>query len=289
MRINFYSDWPLASTYLEPLYKYIQDREPTWELDFGSVSSRSFKKNKYDVVINCDENSASPRGKLYTLCIFHGLASKGQAFSTARRSSFVDKDTIFAVPGRYYENLLKDIGVPDKRILVSGLTKHDGLQKRVLYAPTHNPSLSAIPIVEDRIYEIPNVTVHLHQWTRTGTRPHHVRFRGYYPNHENREDIYDLLQESDVIIGDFGSIVLEGIALGKQAIQVVNPEWRSWYENEKKLNKDEIDKLPEVYLAGKYAVQAHSFEDILDVINMEESVGHASKNIYQWIKNNCSG
>jgi UDP-N-acetylglucosamine 2-epimerase len=284
MKILLYADWPLASTYLDPLYNYFKINEPSWSISFaGNHKMASSKSGSYDVVINCDERSSSPRGN-NTICIFHGLASKGQAFSTARRDDFVKTKTIFAVPGKYYEQLLLDMGVPQNRIFVSGLTKHDGMNKKILYAPTHNKELSAIPVIKNRIYEISNVKIHLHQWTKIGKQEHHKQFLSYYPEHETEKDICKLLCESDVVIGDFGSIVLEAIVLGKQAIQIVNPGWENWYKKEKKLSVGEIDRLPEIYLAKKYAIQAYSMDDVLDLINLEENIGNASEKIRQYIK-----
>jgi len=285
MRILLYGDWPLALTYLNPLANYISQHEPSWQVSFAGDLGMEYpvSDDKPDVVITCDELSVAPDAPI-KVCIFHGLASKAQAFSTLRRSAFADTTQLFAVPGPYYKELLLDLGVGSDRIKVTGVTKFDGLTRNILYAPTHNPQLSAIPVIRDRIYELPNVKVHLHQWIRTGERLHHQQFRSYYPVHEDREDISDLLQWADIIIGDFGSIVLEGIALGKQAIQVVNPQFEDWYIKFRGLTWEEMARLPEIHLPVKYGKRVYSFEELKEALGVVENIGGASASIVEWIK-----
>jgi hypothetical protein len=283
MRILLYGDWPLALTYLEPLARHIAAHHPTWQVGFGGDIGREVEPfEDPDVVITCDELSVAPDAPL-KICIFHGLASKAQAFSTLRREAFVNTSQVFAVAGPYYERLLLDMGVPQERVFMAGVTKFDGIQRKVLYAPTHNPQLSAIPVVRDRIYEIPNVTVHLHQWIRTGDRLHHEQFRSYYPVHEDREDIWDLLVTHDVIIGDFGSMIVEAIALGKQAIQVVNPQFEDWYIKFRGISWEEMAALPEVHLPTKYGKRVYSFDELKDALGVVANIGDASKVICERI------
>jgi hypothetical protein len=290
MKIMFYLDWPLAMTYLKPLYDFIKQREPTWDLFFHTNCTKTIslildlphKDEQADIAIVCDELSACSQE--FKICIFHGLYSKGQAFCSTRKNDFIAFNGMFAVPSEYYKDKLLNLKVDSSKIFVSGLTKHDGLKRNILYAPTHNHTLSAIPVIKERIYEIPNVKVHLHMYTRTGTNNIHKKLREYYPVHEDREDIYDLLNECDVIIGDFGSIILEGIALGKQAIQVVNPKWKDWYTKIKKIPKKEIYTLPEVELPDIFGIKVHSFDELKKFINGISIVGGACETIYNKIK-----
>ena len=283
MKVLLYGDWPLALTYLEPLAAYIRQSEPDWVVYFaGDVGAHARPPIvDPDVVITCDELSVAPHAPR-KICIFHGLASKGQAFSTARRSEFVNRKQEYAVPSPYYRDLLLDLGVDDSRIFVTGLTKFDGMERKVLYAPTHNHLLSAIPVVEDRIYEIPNVKVHLHMYTRTSNKRIHEKFRSYYPVHEDREDIADLLSSSDTVIGDMGSIVIEALALGKRGIQVRNPHWREFYQA-KGIPADELERLPEIHIPSKYGLVVDTVEELLQAVNLSP-VGGASARIVQRIK-----
>ncbi len=288
-------DWDLAMTYLKPLHDYIREQEPDWELFFYTNDAKSDQTmyengfintlDDYDIAFVCDELSACPvsqTGK--KVCIFHGLASKGQAFSSIRAKDFQEFNGLFAAPSEYYAEKLRGLGVAEEKIFVAGLTKLDGLSRKILFAPTHNPALSGIPVIKERIYEIPNVKIHLHQWTRCNDKPHHQEFMSYYPIQEEREDVLDLIEEADVIIGDFGSMILEAIALGKQAIQVVNPRWKEWYLNMRGISEEEMNSLPEVELPLKYATQVHSFEELQEALGVVANIGKASEVIYNKIK-----
>jgi UDP-N-acetylglucosamine 2-epimerase len=282
MKILLYGDWGLASTYLNPVAAYIKSYEPTWEVGYaGDYEKPPDTVENPDVVITCDELSIAPDAPL-KICIFHGMASKGQAFSTARREDFINKRQDYAVPSPYYRELLLDLGVPDERIFVSGLTKYDNFEQRILYAPTHNLKLSAIPVVKDRIYEIPGVKVHLHMCTRTWNEPIHKQFRSYYPVHEDRENINDVLNSADTVIGDMGSIVVEALSLGKRGIQVINPEWKEFYK-EKGIPDNELERLPEIYIPKRYGLVVTSVEELLEAVNIAP-IGGASKRIVEWIK-----
>lgn len=283
MKVLLYGDWPLATTYLDPLARYINENEPFWEIGFdGDIGRETNPVANPNVVISCDELSVAPRAAL-NICIFHGLASKGQAFSTIRRDAFVNTDTVFAVAGPYYEKLLFDMGVPQDRIIITGLTKFDGMRRKILYAPTHNPQLSAVPVVKDRIYELIDVKVHLHQWIRIHNLPHHHEYRSYYPVHEDVEDISNLILESDVIIGDLGSIAVEAIALGKQTIQVINPKHEEWYIDFRGLSRKEMFALPEFYFPAQYAKRVYSFDELKDALSIVP-LGSASQRIVEVIR-----
>jgi hypothetical protein len=283
MKILLYHDWPLASTYLEPIEDVLRREQPTWEIEHAGYHKPP--TGSWDIVINCDEQSGAPHAPL-RICVFHGLASKGQAFSTARAGAFLQGNTIYAVPGDYYASLLTRLGVPDERIWVTGLTKLTNMSRNILFAPTHNPELSAIPVILDRIYELPNVRVMLHMWTQIGKRDFHQQHRSYYPVHDTEHTSQENLEWADTVIGDFGSIIVEAIALGKQAVQVVNPKWMDFYLERKKLSPEEIAGLPEVYFPDRYAIKAHSFDDLYDLFHIVR-FNNAAEKLYEHIKNHC--
>jgi len=278
-RVCLYMDWPLASTYLKPVEDVIARNNPDWEIDYAGYNKPP--TGSYDIVICCDEKSAAPQAPL-RICVFHGLASKGQAFSTARASDFLRGNTIYAVPGNYYARLLSQLGVPDERIWVIGLTKLTNFRRNILFAPTHNPALSAIPVIKNRIYELPNVRVMLHMWLQIGERDFHKEYRSYYPVHDTESSPNENLAWADTVIGDFGSIIVEAITLGKQAVQVVNPKWRSFYTDRKGLTDSEIAELPEVWFPNKYAIKAYSFDDLYDLFHIME-LGDSAQRLYDKI------
>lgn len=281
MRILLYHDWPLASTYLEPLRIRLHQRHPEWDVTHAGYN-KPVEGGLFDVVISCDENSAAPQGDL-NLCVFHGMASKGQAFSTARRALFTDTRTVFAVPGPRYETTLLDMGVPEERVFVAGLTKWGDHRRNILFAPTHNPELSAIPVIRGDIYKLQDVRVQLHMWTQIGEADHHAKYRSYYPV-VSENDPMENLRWADTVIGDHGSILLEAIAMGKQAIQVVNPQWEEWYLGQG-LAKAEIINLPEVWYPRRYGIQVHSIDEISEIVNITPR-GNASDRVIDWLERN---
>lgn len=265
MKVLLYHDWPLAEDYLQPVETAIKISYPEWEVYHGG-HHKPVEDHDYDWVVTCDELSAGRNKAKRSLCIFHGLASKGQAFSTARREAFVDTKTIFAVPGARYATVLHEMGVPEDRVYVTGLTKLNKLRRNILFAPTHNEHLSAIPVVESKIYRLDNVRVRLHMWTDAGEGDHGKKLRSHYPVVSSASSMQDLAW-ADVVIGDFGSIIVEAIALGKQTFQVINPRWEEWYLF-KGLARAEIINLPEVWYPKRYSTQVHSFDDLYDALNI---------------------
>jgi hypothetical protein len=279
MRVCLYMDWPLASTYLKPVEDVLRREQPSWEIEYAGYHKPA--EGAWDIVICCDEQSAAPQAPL-RICVFHGLASKGQAFSTARAGIFLHGNTIYATPGDYYANLLRNLGVPDERIWIIGLTKLTNMRRNILFAPTHNKELSAIPVIQDRIYELPNVRVMLHMYTATGDKRIHQKYRAYYPDHDTDHTPVENLEWADVVIADFGSMIVEAITLGKQAIQVVNPQWMDYYLESKQLSPEEIAQLPEVYYPNRYAIKAHSFDDLYDLFHIME-LGDSAQRLYNEI------
>ena len=278
-RVCLYMDWPLASTYLKPVEDAIARNNPDWEIDYAGYNKAP--TGSYDIVICCDEKSTAPQAPL-RICVFHGLASKGQAFSTARKEAFLTGNTVFAVPGYYYANLLKNLGVPGERIWVIGLTKLTNFRRNILFAPTHNPRLSAIPVIGDRIYELPNVRVMLHMYLQNPGKQVHRDLAANYPVHDTEHTPTENLEWADTVIGDFGSIIVEAITLGKQSVQVVNPAWRSHYTDLIKITDSEIAELPEVWFPNKYAIKAYSFDDLYDLFHIME-LGDSAERLYMEI------
>jgi len=305
MRILFYADWPLSWPYLTPMFNYMKalnekyDRH--WELGrWDSTNMGSSGDLDYDYVFVTDEESNCPAKGTY-VNLTHGLASKGQSWSTSRKDTYLNYPGFIVCPSEYYKDLLTNMGVSEDKLIVAGLTKFDGIKKipplrekpRVLFAPTWNPELSAISVLKDSIYEIEGVKVHLHERSRS-----HSDAPQLYPRYSSG-DVTQAILDSDIVIADFGSTVLEAMALGKYVIQVANPEHEEWYLKKKSIPSFDLPKLPEFFYTYKYARRAveidgvkHSIQDYmrydkgyascpdwLDTI--VENIGNASEVIYE--------
>lgn len=310
----FFMDWPLALTYLGPIHTHFAKTEPHWELFFSTHHGPSRElaaeagyrieppSAPHDVAICCDGWSACPKHN--RVVTFHGLASKGAELSSNRAGQYPGT---FVAPSAYYADILVNKMLVDpNNIIHSGLSKFDTIEEvpalrsspRVLFAPTHNVETSSIPVIRDRVYEIPGVEVHLHMYTRTDEHSDHATMRSYYPVHNATEDITALISQADIVIADFGSTVLEAMALGKMTIQVLNPGWQKFYLD--LVEEQEMQSLPEVALPIRFAYQATSMDDVLDAIGnypsfpkpdfeIVENIGRyrVSESIRQWIHHGC--
>lgn len=302
MKILFYADWELALTYLKPVYDFIKEKEPTWDLFFSGDADFTdvrVDKKEADIAICCDKLSACPTKN--RLVIFHGVSSKGQDYCVSDRN-VLPTDVSF-VPSEYYRKLYieKDGASPDK-VISAGISKFDTIKEipepnkvpKILYAPTHNGELSSIPLIGDDIYKLDNLTVHLHMYTRKSDKPTHIKKRNKFKKHEPIEDITDLMVNSDIVIADLGSTVLEALALGKMVIQVKNPEHLAFY----KQKVGDISEIPEIMIPAKFAYQATNIEEIQEIIkkypkhtkpdfSIIDNIGNykVSKIIYDYINN----
>lgn len=285
MRVLFYADWPLALTYLEPVYRYLRSATD-WDLvAYLADKPRQNKEARkdaeargieftqdlsdYDYAITTDTLSACPERN--RIVIFHGLASKSQDFSFHRRGQ-MPKTDVYVSPSTYYSRLLIERqGIDSSRIIGFGLAKFDTITHipppnpipRILYAPTHNPKLTSIGILGPEIYELGDITVHLHMYTRL--YPRLKAQKELFHSHDSREDITDLMVHSDIIIGDLGSTVVEGLALGKMVIQVISPTAMKFHQD-RGTGYFDFELLPEVFLPTKYGYSVFDMEGVKDAI-----------------------
>ncbi len=276
-KIMFFMDWGVAMQYLEPLYLYLKEKEPTWELFFvandeGSskiLDEKGFPRGKssdeYDWAVCCDKLSGCP--KKNRVVIFHGIASKGQEFCVNNRN--VNPGDISVVASEYYKKLyVERDGAMEDKVIAAGITKFDTIKElppkneipRILYAPTHNIELCSIPVLGESIYSLQNLTVHLHFYTRKSPNAAHEPHRQAMHDHNPIEDITEMMVNSDIVIADLGSTVLEALALGKMVIQIKNPAHWEWYK--KRINEEQIPGLPEIDLPNRFAFQAYNIDGV---------------------------
>ncbi len=192
----------------------------------------------------------------------HGVLSKGQYYTntdTARREEQAD---IICVPGLYHEEVMKNI--ISKPVTATGMAKLDsvfsgkmnrdaairkyGLPQNtfryVLFAPTFNDELSAVPFVEDRIGDVvPDdktlVIVKLHGSAKKEYKEMYHRLVSRDPRviYADEQDIAPLLALCDLMISDVSSAMMEFAALDKPLVLFNNPNWKT-YQN---YNPDDIE------------------------------------------------
>jgi len=281
MRVMLFMDWPLGIDYLEPLFKYLSGKHPDWDIFFSThdvhseklLNSRGFKMkspgSNHDWAICCDSLSACP--KKNRICVFHGLASKAQDFCSNRKGK-CDFGYYVSASNYFTNRLTKLQGIARSRIIDGGLLKFDQIDSKdlsnistgVLYAPTHNAKLSSIGKLGNNIYQVPDVKVKLHLYTRDGTQKGHKERRSHYDKIESTDDITSLMLNSNVVIADLGSTVIEALALGKTVIQVKPDNYKDFYEG--KVGAGEISTFPEIDLPNRFALKANSIEEVLTQI-----------------------
>jgi CDP-glycerol glycerophosphotransferase (TagB/SpsB family) len=121
-------------------------------------------------------------------------------------------------------SVLKQFGLP-------------GDYRYVLFAPTFNDELSAIPFVQDRIGQaLPDEKTLLIIKLHPSTKPEYKEMYRALPSRDKRVifadelDITPFLALCDVMISDVSSAMMEFAALDKPVILFNNPNWTS-YQN----------------------------------------------------------
>lgn len=184
----------------------------------------------------------------------HGVLSKGQYYTdtpTARREEFAD---MVCVPGKHHQAIMRRI--ISKPVVATGMCKLDDLfsgkisrasvikqfglpddYRYVLFAPTFNDELSAIPFVQDRIGQVlPDDKTLLIIKLHPSTKPEYKEMYRALPSKDKRIifadelDITPFLALCDVMISDVSSAMMEFAALDKPVILFNNPNWTS-YQN----------------------------------------------------------
>ena len=223
----------IIKAYGLPMYEVPQDFKPDVTIIADSV---------YPWVKDC--------GKLVN--VGHGVLSKGQYYTDtemARREELAD---VICVPGVYHKEIMEKI--VSKAVIATGMAKLDGLfgkhesdikyqlsgiEKRgkftVLFAPTFNDELSAIPFVKDKINEVlPDndsvLYIKLHGSTAEKYKDAYSRLPLiderviYITDH----DITPYLEIADVLISDVSSVMMEFAALDKPVVLFNNPNQKAY-------------------------------------------------------------
>jgi hypothetical protein len=182
----------------------------------------------------------------------HGLISKGLYYCRGPIVHRENLSEVLCVPGSWHKRLLQDdVSVP---IEVTGFIKTDLLcgpkamgrsrfceilnldedKKIILFAPTFNDELSAIPVIQERIKRLATsdtvVMIKLHHMTS-------LEWREMYKALAQRNEHILLLEDSDysgmmhaadVMISDVSSMFVEFMLMNKPVVLLQNPRLREY-------------------------------------------------------------
>lgn len=207
----------------------------------------------------------------------HGVLSKGQYYTDTALARREEKADLVCVPGRFHEEVMRKI--IRKPVMATGMAKMDALFsgqmtresvladlnlpadcRYVLFAPTFNDELSAIPFVLERIVEIlPDTKTRLVVKLHGSTKKEYVALYERLADKNDRVlfaedlDITPYLALCDVCVSDVSSAMMEFAALDKPVVLFNNPYWESY----KHYNKNDIE-----FKWRDIGIQAYNLERI---------------------------
>lgn len=207
-----------------------------------------------DITIVADIIPEIVHGCGFVVNVGHGLLSKGIYFTgnkVVQRENVVD---LICVPGEFHRQRLLNSGKIFTDVAVTGYPKLDRLlsgnypsrealmqqagldpsRKLILYAPTFNMELSAIPILWTRIRHLVKpdryLMIKLHGATPEEFKAVHKHLAETYEaiRYVDDADITPYLHIADVMISDVSSAFMEFIALDKPVVLFNNPNQKEY-------------------------------------------------------------
>jgi len=253
--------YPEAETaFCAPSYIPPQNGLPGWGLEQDEVQRLSAKARfvravelfQPDITVFADAcTNVFNCGK--RVFVGHGIISKGGFYTDnemVRRENLAD---LICVPGPWHKEILqKNVFSP---IEVTGFIKSDRLfgpaactrndfcrqydipedAKIILYAPTFNAELSAIPTLGEQIVQVcePDdryLVIKLHTMTDVRLVELHRRLAAAHPRIRFVEDIdvTPAMAAADILISDVSSVLVEFMALNRPVIAVNNPRQQEY-------------------------------------------------------------
>jgi GT2 family glycosyltransferase/glycosyltransferase involved in cell wall biosynthesis/ubiquinone/menaquinone biosynthesis C-methylase UbiE/predicted negative regulator of RcsB-dependent stress response len=236
MRAGFTPDeLKIIESYGEKMYAVPQEFKPDITFIADSV---------YPWVKNC--------GKL--VHVGHGVLSKGQYYTDTAIARREEQADLVCVPGSYHAEIMRKI--ISKPVVATGMAKLDPLfsgeinrrsaleifdlpehYRYILFAPTFNDELSAIPFVMDEVYKLlPDkhtcLLIKLHGSAKKQYKDMYRDMMRRFSRiiYVDDLDITPLLAIADVMVSDVSSAMMEFAALDKPLVLFNNPNWKK-YQN----------------------------------------------------------
>jgi hypothetical protein len=237
-----------------------------------------------DVSFMADNTAQLLQGCGRIVNVGHGLLSKGQYFTDRDIVLRENQSDLLCVPGPYMRERLLASGKVTIPVEATGFPKLDALfapdapsrddlfrmagldpaKQAVLYAPTFNMELSAIPILWMRIAELASdnryLLIKLHGSTLPEFKQAHRELSERHPNvlYVEDPDIAPYLRMADVLVSDVSSVFMEFIALDKPVVLFNNPNTHTY------VNYDPRDI--EYAWRGAIGLQAGTLEEVKSAV-----------------------
>lgn len=231
----------------------------------------------------------------------HGLLSKGQYYTDTHYTHRDNLAHLLLVPGEYHkERLMRGertfipvevMGYPKLDDVVNGklgtreeLCRRAGLdpnRKIILYAPTFNIALSAVPILWTRIRLLATpdryLLIKLHGSTLAEFEEHHIRLA---MREENIKFIADpnlapYLHMADVMVSDVSSAFMEFVLLDKPVVLFNNPNQKEY------VNYDERDIE---YAWRDVGLQVSTIEETIEAVERSLNYPQELKDRREWVR-----
>jgi glycosyltransferase involved in cell wall biosynthesis len=184
----------------------------------------------------------------------HGVLSKGQYYTNTETAQREEQADLVCVPGSHHERIMRQIITTP--VTATGMAKLDSVFNRtitketalkqfslpanyryILFAPTFNDELSAIPFVMDKINEVipDNNTIMIIKLHGSAKHEYKTMYKNLVQKDQrvifaDEHDITPFLALCDIMISDVSSAMMEFAALDKPLILFNNPNWKS-YQN----------------------------------------------------------
>lgn len=226
----------------------------------------------------------------------HGMICKGAFYTDTPIIRRENLSRLLLVPGPWHAKRLKpNVFIP---IQVTGFIKSDLLfgpdrqergafcrtlgidpdHKIVLFAPTYNPELSAIPSVTEGIRQVANadttLLIKLHNMTETKWKDMYRTLAASEPNihYLDDADYSGMMHAADLMISDVSSIAIEFLLLDKPLVLFNNPRMQEF---------PLYQPLDIEYQTRNAGVQVDSLDGLLSAVKSELANPHRRSEVRQ--------